>query len=99
MRALAGFLSAAVVGVSLQVSPAVAADYSVPPVVKQARVAKVKNPYCGCKCGCPVVTLVRHREVLMGFPHTFDPRVDNEPRYFYGRMRTWPRYARAVPAY
>ena len=98
MRALiVGLLSLAVVGISSRVSPAIAADYPVAP--KQVRAAKVQSPYCGCKCGCPVVTLVRHREVLMGFPSTtFDPRTDVEPRYFYGRMRAWPRYARTVPA-
>lgn len=97
MRALVvGLLSMAVVGFSSQISPAVAADYPVAPVAKQARAAK--SPYCGCKCGCPVVTMVRHREVLMGWPNTFDPRREMEPRYFYGGMRSWPRYARAVPA-
>lgn len=74
-------------------SSAMAADYSAPRV-RHAYVARQANPYCGPCCGCPVVTFVRHRELRMGYPSSFDPRVLDEPRYFYGPVRTYARFGR-----
>src|SRR3979490_2264427 len=86
-----GFLVAALVGIIFS-APAIAADYSVPRV-RHASVAR-DNPYCGPRCGCPVVRFVRHRELRMGYPYSFDPRILEEPHYFYGPVRTYARFGR-----
>jgi hypothetical protein len=86
-----GFIFAALVGIVFS-APAVAADYSVPRV-RHAYVAR-DNPYCGPCCGCPVVRFVRHRELRMGYPYSFDPRILEEPHYFYGPVRTYARFGR-----
>ena len=72
-------------------APAVAADYSVLPA-QRADVFRANSPYCGPRCGCPVVRYVRHNELRMGYPSSFDPRVQQEPRYFYGAVRSYARY-------
>jgi hypothetical protein len=71
---------------------AVAADYPVAGV--RHTHASRENPYCGPCCGCPVVTFVRHRELRMGYPYSFDPRIMDEPHYFYGTVRTYARFGR-----
>lgn len=48
---------------------------------------------CGY-CGCLHVAYVRHRELRSTYGLKFDPRDYDtaEPRYFYGRVRSYPRY-------
>jgi hypothetical protein len=87
-----GFIVAALAGIIFS-APAIAADYSVARV-RHASAPRLANPYCGPCCGCPVVTFVRHRELEMGYPLRFDPRVLDEPRYFYGPVRTYARFGR-----
>jgi hypothetical protein len=82
-------LIAALVG-TIFAAPAVAADYPVAGV--RHAYERQANPYCGPRCGCPVVTFVRHRELRMGYPSSFDPRVKDEPHYFYGPVRTYARF-------
>src|ERR1700689_2711694 len=86
-----GIIIAAVAGMLFS-APAVAADYSVAPI-RHAR-APLANPYCGPCCGCPVVAFARHRELEMGYPLRFDPRVLDEPHYYYGPVRTYTRFGR-----
>lgn len=88
---------AAVVLVSVAI-PAAAADYAIPARVP-ARVSAVPfidrgpNPYCGPRCGCPIVVHVRHRSLERYYPSGFDPRTKNDdPNYVYGRVRTYARY-------
>lgn len=73
--------------------PAGAADYAANPV-RRAQVVRHANPYCGPCCGCPTVRFVRHRELVMFYPSGFDPRTVDEPRYVYGRVRTYERFGR-----
>ncbi|MGY0575852.1 hypothetical protein ACTGJ9_036440 [Bradyrhizobium sp. RDM12] len=87
------------VGVSLIVliSPSAAADYAVPPVaVRHAAsipyIDRGSSPYCGPRCGCPIVVKVRHRSLEQGYSSAFDPRTRGEPNYYYGRVRTYARY-------
>jgi hypothetical protein len=75
-------------------APAIAADYAAPRVRHAYHAPPQANPYCGPCCGCPVVRFVRHREVLMAYPSSFDPRERDEPNYFYGRVRTYARFGR-----
>jgi hypothetical protein len=86
-----GLIVGALIGTIFS-APAVAADYSVARV-RGAHVTR-DNPYCGPCCGCPVVTFVRHRELRMGYPYNFDPRLMDEPNYFYGPVRTYTRFGR-----
>src|ERR1700730_644670 len=86
-----GLLIAALVG-TVFAAPAVAADY---PVAGGAHAyERQANPYCGPRCGRPAVRLARHREPGMGDPSSFDPRVMDEPHYFYGAVRTYARFGR-----
>lgn len=67
------------------------------PVMPRVRHTVVqKSPYCGCQCGCPLVTYVRHRETLMAYPSAFDPRQRDEPVYFYGGMKSYARFYKAT---
>jgi hypothetical protein len=70
--------------------PAVAADYAVHPRARYAQIDR--SPYCGPRCGCPTVTLVRHRELRQSYASGFDPRERDEPRYSYGALRTYARF-------
>ena len=87
-----GFAVAGLVGI-IFASPGVAADYSIARA-RHAHVSRQPNLYCGPYCGCPVVTFVRHRELRMGYPSSFDPRTADEPHYFYGPVRTYARFGR-----
>ena len=87
-----GFVAAALAGI-ISSAPAVAADYSVARV-RHAHVARQPNPYCGPCCGCPDVVFVRHRELRMGYPYSFDPRVRDEPHYYYGPVRKYARFGK-----
>ena len=51
------------------------------------------KPACWYRCGCLVVTHVRHREISMTFSPESDPRRFDEPRYYPGPVRSYPRYA------
>ena len=84
---------------SAAVDAAAAADYAVSyqhrPSV--AFIDRGPNAYCGPRCGCPVVTYVRHRSLVQYYPSTvFDPRTRDEPNYAYGPVRTYARYANAA---
>lgn len=98
MRSLLGLLALAS---SLTVSAApssFAADYAVPPTaVRHASsvpyIDRGPNPYCGPRCGCPIVVRVRHRSLEQAYSYALDPRTRDEPNYYYGRVRTYARYA------
>ncbi|WP_407147343.1 hypothetical protein [Bradyrhizobium sp. ORS 86] len=80
-------------------APACAADYAAHP--RKARVAasvlhvdRGPSPYCGPRCGCCAPIYVRHRSLEQAYSYTFDPRTrSDEPHYYYGRNRTYVRYA------
>ena len=92
---------AAVAGVALLSTSVLAADYAVSPRVRSEVVEREDNPYCGPRCGCPVVTFVRHHELQMAYPSEFDPRDfrnHQEPHFYYGRVRTFARFQNNVVA-
>ena len=70
-----------------------AADYAVKTRVAVAAVTSS----CGCRCGCLAVTYVRHRQLAMSYGYNLDPRARDEPRYFWGRERAFPRYETVYP--
>lgn len=72
---------------SLLTGAARAADMGVP------ESAAVAPAGCG-PCGCLTVTYVRHRELRSTYGTGFDPRNfdETEPHYYFGPMRTYPRY-------
>jgi hypothetical protein len=82
-------------------APSFAADYAVPSSARHAAtvpyIDRGPNPYCGLRCGCPIVVRVRHRSLEQAYSYTFDPRTRDEPHYYYGPARTYVRYAN--PAY
>ncbi|MCP3472167.1 hypothetical protein NLM33_17780 [Bradyrhizobium sp. CCGUVB1N3] len=97
MQSLRGILGL-VASLTCFAVPALAADYPVAPL--QERAARVlhidrgPNPYCGPRCGCPTVVHVRHRSLERSYSYNFDPRTrDEDPHYFYGRTRTYVRFA------
>ena len=79
-------------------APASAADYAVPSPVRHHAAREVvyidrgPNPYCGPRCGPPVVVYVRHKSLGQAYPSSFDPRTRGEPHYYYGGVRTYVRY-------
>jgi hypothetical protein len=94
------FLGLAVLASSMAISTlsALAADYTTFPRQERhsARVLQIDrgpNPYCGLRCGCPIVVHVRHRSLGRAYASSFDPRTRDEPHYFYGPNRTYVRYA------
>lgn len=97
MRSLLGLLA---LGAGLTVSvSALAADYAVPTARAVRHVTRVPyidrgpNPYCGPRCGCPIVVHVRHRTLERAYSYAFDPRTkSDDPHYFYGPVRTYARY-------
>lgn len=95
MRQLFGLL-ALISGLTVFATPLFAADYAVP-AVKRVQgplyIDRGPNPYCGPRCGCPIVAQVRHRTLEQAYPYTFDPRTRDEPSYYYGGVRTYVRYA------
>jgi hypothetical protein len=48
---------------------------------------------CG-PCGCLRASFLYHRELKSTYGIAFDPRSydQTEPRYYYGRVRAYPRY-------
>jgi hypothetical protein len=66
-------------------SPATAAELSTLPRIRYA------SPWCYC---CLHVSYVRHRELRTTYGIGFDPRNydTTQPHYYYGPMRTYPRY-------
>jgi hypothetical protein len=94
-RATLGMCIAAILA-TLFGSPAVAADLSVPPTVAPAGA----QSYCG-PCGCQGVAYVYHRSLESTYGLNFDPRNYDQtvPHYYFGRMRSYPRYfVDGVPA-
>lgn len=96
-------LFALISGLSVFASPLFAADYAVPTVktsLKRAAgplyIDRGPHPYCGPRCGCPIVVQVRHRTLVQAYPSNFDPRTRDEPNYHYGAARTYVRYADPV---
>jgi hypothetical protein len=94
------FLGLAVIASSVVTSalPALAADYTVRPRQERhaapvVQIDRGRNPYCGPRCGCPIVVHVRHRSLGNAYASGFDPRTRDEPHYFYGPNRTYVRYA------
>jgi len=71
--------------------PARGAD--LPVDYRGARVDPQQYADCG-RCGCFQVSYVRHRELRSTYGRNFDPRNfdQTEPYYYFGRMRTYPRY-------
>jgi hypothetical protein len=54
-----------------------------------------RHQVLGCgPCGCPHVSYVYHRELLLTYGPSFDPRDfdQTEPHYYFGQMRAYPRY-------
>jgi hypothetical protein len=90
-RAFLTAVLATLTGVIVTV-PAVAADYTVYPRERYVTIDRGPNPYCGPRCGCPIVTFVRHRELRQYYSYALDPRERDEPRYTYGAMRTYARF-------
>jgi len=87
---------ALIFGLSVSTRPSSAADYAVPHIRQAERVMYVDrgpNPYCGPRCGCPIVVRVRHKSLEQGYSYTFDPRTRDEPHYYYGGVKTYIRYA------
>jgi hypothetical protein len=97
MRSLLGLLALAS-SLTVSAAPSFAADYAVPPVaVRHATsiplIDRGPNPYCGPRCGCPIVVHVRHRSLERAYSYAFDPRTrDEDPHYYYGRVRTYARF-------
>ncbi|QQO13566.1 hypothetical protein JJB99_29860 [Bradyrhizobium diazoefficiens] len=98
MRSFLGVLALAS-SLTISAAPSFAADYAVPPVAVRhvSRVPYIDrgpNPYCGPRCGCPIVVHVRHRSLERYYPSSFDPRTKNDdPNYAYGRIRSYARFA------
>jgi hypothetical protein len=98
MRSFLGILALAS-SLTVSAAPSFAADYAVPPVaVRHASrvpfIDRGPNPYCGPRCGCPIVVHVRHRSLERYYPSGFDPRTkSDDPNYAYGRVRTYARFA------
>jgi hypothetical protein len=98
MRFLVGFVPFAFI-LAASVAPSFAADYAVAPVERHhsgqvVYIDRGPNPYCGPRCGPPIVVHVRHRSLESYYPSSFDPRTKNdEPNYAYGRARTYVRFA------
>lgn len=97
MRSLLALLAAAS-SLTAVASPSFAADYAVPPIAARHATSipyidRGPNPYCGPRCGCPIVVRVRHRSLEQSYSYSFDPRTRDEPNYSYGRVRTYARFA------
>lgn len=78
-------------GAALFCGSAQSAELAVKPD-RYVRSYEPSRPACGCRCGCLAVTHVRHREIAMTFSPETDPRRYDEPRYYWGQVRTYPRY-------
>ncbi len=101
MRSYLG-LGVAFVGLFAFGTPLFAADYAVSPLMahKVSHIPYIDrgpNPYCGPRCGSPIVVHVRHKSLQQAYPYTFDPRTRDEPSFYYGGVRTYVRFAN--PAY
>ena len=101
-RSLLGLIALASATI-VSATSARAADYAIYPrherhADRVLQIDRGPNPYCGPRCGCPIVVHVRHRSLIQVYPTNFDPRTKyDEPQYAYGRNRTYVRYAN--PAY
>ncbi|MDQ8732551.1 hypothetical protein [Bradyrhizobium sp. LHD-71] len=71
-----------------------AAELAVP--LKAPAVVSPAGPWCG-RCGELIVTRVRHRQLAMTYGPYFDPRERDEPRYYWGAVRSFPRYQTVYP--
>ena len=94
------FLGLVMLASSLVISaiPALAADYAASAreeryATRVLQIDRGPNPYCGPRCGCPIIAKVRHRTLVQYYPSGFDPRTKDEPHYAYGANRTYVRYA------
>jgi hypothetical protein len=67
------------------------------PVLRKAP-AVVSPAECVARCGKLVVTRVRHKQLAMSYGPYFDPRQRDEPRYYWGPVRSFPRYQTVYPA-
>lgn len=71
-----------------------AAELAVP--FKAPSVVSPAGTGCG-RCGELMVTRVRHRQLAMTYGPYFDPRERDEPHYYWGPMRSFPRYQTVYP--
>jgi hypothetical protein len=71
-----------------------AAELAVP--AKAPALAAPAGTGCG-RCGQLAVTHVRHRQLAMSYGPYFDPRVRDEPRYYWGPVQSFPRYRTVYP--
>lgn len=83
---------------ALLVAMAIAAGVTAMPSFARAAELAVVGPrhaarWCG-PCGCMHVSLVYHRELRTTYGTGFDPRNydTQEPHYYFGPMRAWPRF-------
>jgi hypothetical protein len=72
-----------------------AAEPAVP--LKAPAAVSSAGPGCG-RCGTLTVTYVRHRQLAMTYGPYFDPRQRDEPHYYRGPVRSFPRYQTFYPA-
>ena len=87
-RALIAATLALLAVVSGPTGSAVADEWQ-PRARRSAAVAPARD--CGC-CGCLVVSHVRHRQLAMTYGYGLDPRRREEPHYYWGPVRSFPRY-------
>ena len=84
---------------ALLVGIAIAAGAAGMPSFARAADLQVVGPahyatrWCGC-CGCLHESYVRHRELRTTYGIGFDPRNydTQEPHYYFGPVRSYPRY-------
>src|SRR5262249_12097229 len=88
-RVLIGGILALLTIVSGSIGSAVADEWRPVKARRSAVVAPVRD--CGC-CGCLVVTHVRHPQLAMTYGWQLDPRRREEPHYYWGSVRAFPRY-------
>jgi hypothetical protein len=76
-----------------------AASAAIPPALSvaadlQALAPTRQAPQCCGTCGCLQVTHVWHRELRTTYGAGFDPRNydTTEPHYYFGPVRSYPRY-------
>lgn len=81
-------------GVCVLPGAAGAAELAVP-----LKAPAIASPAAGCgRCGHLAVTHIRHRQLAMSYGPYLDPRQRDEPRYYWGPVRSFPRYQTFYPA-
>ena len=88
LRAMLTAAGSAAIVVGLSGQPLGAADLG-------SAVAAPHHRHAPCgPCGCVSVVYVYHRELRSTYGLAYDPRNYDatQPRYYFGRMRAYPRY-------